>query len=123
MSLMPHNHQMFSVVGIYVGREDNVVWRRKGTTIEAAAARSLGVRDVVTLGRDCIHSVVNPIGKLTRPIHVYGGDFFDPEEPRSDWDHETLVERPLGHREGESAVQRSRGALQRHKSIELLIVG
>ena len=24
MSLMPHNHQMFAVVGIYSGREDNV---------------------------------------------------------------------------------------------------
>ncbi|MFC6522223.1 hypothetical protein ACFQAT_23315 [Undibacterium arcticum] len=24
MCLMPHNHQMFSVVGIYAGREDNI---------------------------------------------------------------------------------------------------
>jgi predicted metal-dependent enzyme (double-stranded beta helix superfamily) len=94
MSLMPHNHQMFSVVGIYAGREDNVFWRRTGTSIEAAGAKSLGTGDVATLGRDVIHSVLNPIGKRTCAIHVYGGDFFNPPQPRSTWDHETLIERP-----------------------------
>jgi len=94
MTLMPHNHQMFSVVGIYSGREDNVFWRRKEATIEAAGARSLGVGDVATLGRDIIHSVLNPIGKMTCAVHVYGGNFFEPDEPRSEWDHETLSERP-----------------------------
>ncbi len=94
MSLMPHNHQMFSVVGIYSGREDNVFWRRTETTIEAAGAKSLGAGDVATLGHDIIHSVLNPIGKMTCAIHVYGGDFFDPEQPRSQWDHETLIEQP-----------------------------
>ena len=94
MSLMPHNHQMFSVIGIYSGREDNVFWRRKETAIEAVGAKSLGVGDVSTLGPDVIHSVLNPIGKMTCAIHVYGGDFFEPGEPRSEWDHETLMERP-----------------------------
>jgi len=94
MSLMPHNHQMFSVVGIYSGREDNVFWRRREGTLEAAGAKSLGAGDVATLGRDIIHSVLNPIGKMTCAIHVYGGDFFAPREPRSEWDHETLTERP-----------------------------
>ncbi|GGB97857.1 hypothetical protein GCM10011352_24960 [Marinobacterium zhoushanense] len=94
MSLMPHNHQMFSVVGIYSGREDNIFWRRTGTSIEAFGAKSLGVGDIVVLDRTTIHSVLNPIAKMTCAIHVYGGDFFAPEQPRSDWDHETLVERP-----------------------------
>jgi predicted metal-dependent enzyme (double-stranded beta helix superfamily) len=94
MSFKPHNHNMWSIVGIYSGREDNVFWRRTEQTIEAAGARSLGAGDVTVLGRDIIHSVVNPIGKLTRAIHVYGGDFFAPPEPRSEWDHETLLERP-----------------------------
>lgn len=93
MSLMPHDHRMFSVVGIYSGREDNVFWRRKEDTIEAASARSLGVGEVAALGRDTIHSVLNPIGKMTCAIHVYGGDFFAPPQPRSEWDHETLIER------------------------------
>jgi hypothetical protein len=49
---------------------------------------------VAKLGRDIIHSVLNPIGKMTCALHVYGGDFFEPDEPRSEWDHETLIERP-----------------------------
>ncbi len=94
MSLMPHNHQMFSVVGIYSGREDNIFWRRTNSSIEAAGAKSLGAGDVATLGHDIIHSVLNPIGKMTCAINVYGGDFFTPDEPRSEWDHETLIESP-----------------------------
>ena len=94
MSLMPHNHQMYAVIGIYSGREDNIFWRRKESTIEAAGAQSLGVGDVATLGRNIIHSVLNPIEKMTCALHVYGGDFFEPHEPRSEWDHETLTERP-----------------------------
>ena len=94
MSLMPHNHNMYAVIGIYSGREDNVFWKRNETGIEAAGAKSLGVGDVATLGTNIIHSVLNPIGKMTTAIHVYGGDFFDPPEPRSEWDHETLTESP-----------------------------
>jgi predicted metal-dependent enzyme (double-stranded beta helix superfamily) len=94
MSLMPHNHQMYAVIGIYSGREDNVFWRRNETSIEAAGAKSLGTGDVATLGSNIIHSVLNPIGKMTTAIHVYGGDFFEPDEPRSEWDHETLEEEP-----------------------------
>ncbi len=93
MCFKPHNHAMWSVVGIYSGREDNVFWRRTAGGIEAAGARSLGTGDATTLGRDIIHSVVNPIGRMTRAIHVYGGDFFAPPTPRSEWEPETLVER------------------------------
>ena len=94
MSLKPHDHHMWAVIGIFVGREDNLFWRRTERSIEAVGARTLGVGDVAPLGRDIIHSVLNPIGKFTRAIHVYGGDFFAPPQPRSEWDSETLVERP-----------------------------
>lgn len=100
MTLLPHNHNMFAVIGIYSGREDNVFWRRidagDGTRpgIEAAGADSMGPGQVATLGRDIIHSVANPITKLSSAIHVYGGDFFNPPKPRSQWDHETLAEQP-----------------------------
>jgi predicted metal-dependent enzyme (double-stranded beta helix superfamily) len=94
MSLMPHDHAMWAVIGIYSGREDNVFWRRTDDGIEAAGAHSMGVGDTAPLGRDIIHSVLNPIGKMTRAIHVYGGDFFDPPKPRLQWDHETLEEQP-----------------------------
>jgi predicted metal-dependent enzyme (double-stranded beta helix superfamily) len=94
MCFKPHNHNLWAVIGIFVGREDNVFWRRAGRRIEAAGARSLGVGDVTVLGTDVIHSVTNPVGKMTRAIHVYGGDFFAPARPRSEWDPETLIERP-----------------------------
>jgi predicted metal-dependent enzyme (double-stranded beta helix superfamily) len=94
MSFKPHDHHMWAVIGIFVGREDNLFWRRTERSIEAVGARTLGVGDVAPLGRDVIHSVVNPIGKYTRAIHVYGGDFFAPPRARSEWDPETLVERP-----------------------------
>ncbi len=102
MTLFPHNHNMFAVIGIYSGREDNIFWRRidagagGGTRpgIEAAGADSMGPGQVATLGRDIIHSVANPIAKLTSAIHVYAGDFFNPPQPRSQWEHETLVEEP-----------------------------
>jgi predicted metal-dependent enzyme (double-stranded beta helix superfamily) len=101
MMVMPHNHRMWAAIGIYAGREDNVFWRRvKGTSnkIEAAGARALCEMDAEPLGADVIHSVINPINKLTGAIHIYGGDFFAAE--RSEWDSETLLEHPW---EGERA--------------------
>jgi predicted metal-dependent enzyme (double-stranded beta helix superfamily) len=91
--LMPHEHRMWAVIGIYTGREDNIFWRRlDGGRVEAAGAKALAARDCVVLGRDIVHSVTNPIPRLTGAIHVYGGDFFATE--RSEWDPETLSERP-----------------------------
>lgn len=94
MCFKPHDHRMPSIVGIFAGREDNVMWRRVPGRIEAAGARSLGTGEVATLGREIIHSVVNPTSRATRAVHVYLGDFFDPPEPRAEWDPETLEERP-----------------------------
>jgi predicted metal-dependent enzyme (double-stranded beta helix superfamily) len=94
MSLQAHDHHMWAVIGVFFGREDNLFWRRTERSIETAGARTLGVGDVAPLGREVIHSVLNPTGKYTRAIHVYGGDFFAPPRPRSEWDPETLVERP-----------------------------
>jgi len=96
MTLMPHNHNMWATIGVYGGREDNIFWRRlpddaKGR-VEAAGAKSLGPKDVRPLGEEIIHSVTNPTAKLTGAIHVYGGDFFSQE--RSEWDPESLEERP-----------------------------
>ena len=95
MTIMPHNHLMWAVIGIYTGREDNIFWRRlpdeTGGRIEAAGAKSLGERDAEPLGRDIIHTVTNPLSRLTGAIHVYGGDFF--AVSRSEWDPENLLER------------------------------
>src|SRR5678815_1292031 len=96
MSQIPHNHKMWAVIGIYSGREDNIFWRRRAGEpgrIEAAGAKALGDRDAAPLGPDIIHSVLNPIQRMTGAIHVYGGDFF--AVPRSEWDPERLSEQPF----------------------------
>src|SRR5665213_4027095 len=54
MTIMPHNHHMWAVIGVYTGREDNIFWRRvptdAGGLIEAAGAKSLGERCAEPLG-------------------------------------------------------------------------
>jgi predicted metal-dependent enzyme (double-stranded beta helix superfamily) len=94
MTIMPHNHNMAAVIGVYSGREDNIFWRRIKDSptgqIEAAGADSLGPRDAVQLGNNIIHSVTNPTAILTGAIHVYAGDFY--EEHRSEWNPEDLSE-------------------------------
>ena len=100
MTLKPHNHNMWAVVGVYMGREENIFWRRVGprgpaagsAEIEAADARSLSKGVVHPLGRDIIHSVHNPLQRITGAIHIYGGDFFN--AARSEWDSEELREQP-----------------------------
>jgi predicted metal-dependent enzyme (double-stranded beta helix superfamily) len=97
MTVIPHDHRMWALIGVYTGGEDNMYWRRLGdepgqTRIEAAGACSLRVGDVEPLGRDIVHSVTNPVLRLSAAIHIYGGDFLNVK--RSEWDAETLVERP-----------------------------
>jgi predicted metal-dependent enzyme (double-stranded beta helix superfamily) len=96
MCQLPHDHRMWAVIGIYTGREDNIFWRRPAGDpagrIEAAGAKELSEREAVPLGADIIHSVINPISRLTGAIHVYGGDFF--AATHSQWDPERLLEEP-----------------------------
>ena len=105
MMVMPHDHRMWTVIGVYSGREDNIFWRRLpdgSGKVEAAGAKALCAGDATPLGHDIIHSVTNPISRLTGAIHVYGGDFFDPTH-RSEWDAETLLE---GRFDPQRAVRR-----------------
>ncbi|SEW31770.1 Predicted metal-dependent enzyme of the double-stranded beta helix superfamily [Cognatiyoonia koreensis] len=96
-TIPPHNHEMWGVIGIYGGREDNIFWRRVKDhpegLIEAAGAKALSTGDVCPLGVDIIHSVTNPVPRLTAALHVYGGDFFAAE--RSEWEAERLTEHRL----------------------------
>jgi predicted metal-dependent enzyme (double-stranded beta helix superfamily) len=96
MVIMPHNHALWAAIGVYTGREDNILWRRlpedSNGKIEPAGAKTLARSDSIAFGADVIHSVVNPLGRLTGAIHIYGGDFFD--VAREEWDPETLQEKP-----------------------------
>ena len=94
MTLPPHNHHMWALIGIYTGREDNIYWRRvpgkSGGLVEAMGAKALGEKETLPLGHEIIHSVTNPIPRLTAAIHIYGGDYF--AVARSEWDPESLLE-------------------------------
>jgi predicted metal-dependent enzyme (double-stranded beta helix superfamily) len=96
MCQLPHDHRMWVVIGIYTGREDDIFWRRPagnpGGRIEAAGAKALSEREALTLGPDIIHSVINPVSRLTGAIRAYGGDFF--AATHSQWDPERLLEEP-----------------------------
>ena len=92
MTLSPHNHEMWALIGIYTGREDNIFWKRTANGLRAGGASAMRAGDVASLPRDVIHSVTNPLERFTGGLHIYGGDFFD--TPRSLWDAETLKEGP-----------------------------
>jgi len=114
MTVPPHNHDMWAVIGVYGGREDNIFWRRiedeGGPMIEAAGAKSLAVRDAEPLGRDIVHSVTNPTDRLTAAIHVYGGDFFS--VPRLEWDPDEHRERPFDFERTRLRFERSNRMLE-----------
>jgi predicted metal-dependent enzyme (double-stranded beta helix superfamily) len=92
----PHNHNTWAVIGVYQGREENVFWRRikddSDGKIEVESTQSVVSGEVVSLSRNLIHSVTNPLSSPTRAIHVYGGNFFALD--RSEWNPTTLIEQP-----------------------------
>jgi len=92
MAAYPHDHRMWALIGLYGGREDNTFYRRSPAGLQAAGGMQLERGDTELFGESMIHSVVNPLRVFTGAIHIYGGDFFS--TPRSDWDPETLQERP-----------------------------
>ena len=92
MNLMPHNHLMWANIGIYTGREDNILWRETDTGVEAYGAAALFQKDAAALPVDAVHSVTNPLLRFTGGIHIYGGDFFN--TTRTQWNPETLEEEP-----------------------------
>jgi len=92
MNLMPHNHLMWANIGIYTGREDNILWREAPGGVEAYGAKALFAKDTAALPVDAVHSVTNPLLRFTGGIHIYGGDFF--ATTRSQWDPETLAKEP-----------------------------
>jgi len=65
MTLLPHDHRMWAVIGIYGGREDNIFWKRVPDSpqgrVEAVSSKAISERDAIMLGPDLVHSVTNPI--------------------------------------------------------------
>jgi predicted metal-dependent enzyme (double-stranded beta helix superfamily) len=93
MSIYPHDHRMWAVIGLYGGQEDNTFYRRSHRGLAVAGNKELRASDAVVLGPSVIHAVSNPLKRLAGAIHVYGGAFFS--TPRSEWDPDTFEERPF----------------------------
>jgi predicted metal-dependent enzyme (double-stranded beta helix superfamily) len=93
MTLYPHDHRMWAVIGIYSGREDNSFYHRTENGLVRRGAKSLSLKETIPLGEAVIHAVTNPLDQITAAIHVYGGDFY--ATPRSEWDPRTFQERPF----------------------------
>jgi predicted metal-dependent enzyme (double-stranded beta helix superfamily) len=92
MRLNPHNHNMWAVIGMYGGTEDNAFYRRSDRGLVESGGKEVHEGDVLVLGDDVIHAVANTRQNFAAAIHVYGGDFFSGD--RSEWDFETFTERP-----------------------------
>lgn len=89
VDLFAHDHNMWAVIGIYGGREDNQFYRRLNNgRIEPHTGKTITQRDVIMLGSDVVHSVANPTREWTAALHVYGGEFFT--TPRTMWRKDTL---------------------------------
>jgi predicted metal-dependent enzyme (double-stranded beta helix superfamily) len=117
MSLYPHDHRMWAVIGIYDGAEDNTLFRRGQNGIVRSGLKELRERDVFSLGADAIHSVNNPMPRFTGAIHVYGGDFIN--QPRSQWDPETLAEQPYDAAQVGRVFAEANAAWTRQLGLEL----
>ena len=96
ISLYPHEHRMWAVIGMYGGQEDNAFYRRAPVDSKRLGAASSRPVRSCSSGDDAIHSVANSRRDYAVALHVYGGDFFAAE--RSEWDAVTYEERPRDFR-------------------------
>ena len=94
IALYPHDHNLWAVIGLYGGQEDNTFYTRNvaGDGLVRTGTRVLESKETVLLAQDAIHAVQNPSSLYTGAIHVYGGDFFN--EPRSQWASDSSAEEP-----------------------------
>ena len=103
----PHNHLLWAEIGVYSGREDNIFWRRTPDAkwpIGTIGGASLCAGSCLSLEHDVIHSVTNPLDRVTAGLHVYGGPL-SAGAPRSVWDGETLMEKAHDYLRDDRAVE------------------
>lgn len=89
----PHNHNLWSVVGVCAGQEDNEYFERDGDGLRRVGEASVVAPGVLPNAADVIHAIRNPLDRPLVVIHAYGGDLFS--TPRSNWDPETHKEIPF----------------------------
>jgi predicted metal-dependent enzyme (double-stranded beta helix superfamily) len=89
-----HDHRLWAVVGVFVGAEDNVFYRRTAHGVEETGRAVLATGGCLALPADAVHRIANSGGDTMRAVHVYGGDLF--ATARSQWDDDTGDELPFG---------------------------
>jgi len=89
----PHNHNLWSVVSVCQGQEDNQFFERDGDGLRPVGEVSVVAPGVLANGADVIHAIRNPLDTPLVVLHAYGGDLFS--IPRSTWDAETHAEIPF----------------------------
>jgi len=92
-SAAPHNHNLWSVVSVCSGQEDNQFYERDGDGLKRTGEASVVAPGVLANTADVIHSICNPLDEPLLVLHAYGGDLFAVE--RSNWDPVTLKEKPF----------------------------
>lgn len=91
-SAAPHNHNLWSVVSVCVGQEDNQFFERDGDGLKRTGEASVVAPGVLSNDADVIHAIRNPLHTPLLVLHAYGGDLL--ATPRSNWDPETHKEIP-----------------------------
>lgn len=89
----PHNHNLWSVVSVCAGQEDNQFFERDGDGLKPGGEVSVVGPGVLSNDADVIHAIRNPLDEPLVVLHAYGGDLF--AIPRSHWDVETHKEIPF----------------------------
>lgn len=88
----PHNHNLWSVVSVCAGQEDNEFYERSGGRLKQIGRASVVAPGVLPNSADVIHAIRNPLNVPLLVLHAYGGDLF--AVSRSNWDPETHEEIP-----------------------------
>ncbi|MGW8367692.1 MAG: hypothetical protein ACWGPN_03305 [Gammaproteobacteria bacterium] len=92
-SAAPHNHNIWSVVSVCAGQEDNEFFERDGDSLRRVGETSVVAPGVLANAAEVIHAIRNPLDTPLVVLHAYGGDLFS--TPRSNWDATTHKEIPF----------------------------
>ena len=85
-----HNHNMWAVIGVYEGEEQNTFFRHQEGELKEMGQRLLRKGDIAVLGPEAIHAIANPLPTASSAIHVYGGDLVA-RAGRSMWNPNTMA--------------------------------
>lgn len=79
----PHDHGLWTCVGVYAGREDNVLYEERDTWLQVSGSRSVGSGEVLELAPKAIHAIQNVGSDVSMSLHVYLGPLH--KTPRHMW--------------------------------------